>query len=127
MADDSQELKLILSEMSEKIDSLRTEMREGFESVDLRFDETNGRIDKTNGRLVELNVKLKKTNDAFEQLRAEVGSGFAHFDRILAQHSEELTGIHHWLEALDGRVVSLETRVDVIEKRDDEDRNGDES
>ena len=111
MADDNQVL-LRLAELADSLASFRNEVREEFQSVHARLDETQ---------------------ENFDLLRAEVGSRFAQFEQRLIVVEDQLVTIEATLIMFGGRIVTVERRLDTvdrridsIERRIDDDRNGDE-
>ena len=118
MVDDSQEVKLRLDQLTQSVIALRDEMRTGFQSVNCRIDETNARLDGTDGRIGGL-------MDSFDQFRGEVGSRLLQFELTLAGFGEELFALRDRVERVEATLVLFDGRLIKIERRLDDDRNGD--
>ena len=82
------------TEMQAGVKDLRTEMHSGFSDLSGKIDQTNARLDQTNTKLDDVSTKV---------------GGIASF--LLASEQNGLR--------LEGRIVSLEDRMDRFDKRHD--------
>ena len=87
-----------------EIELLRTEMREGFQSlagrfdqVDARFDQVDGRLDKVDGRLDKVDGRLDGHDTRFMSLEARVTAESEatrrHFDVVAEDLRQSFKGV----------------------------------
>ena len=89
-------------------DQLILELRNGFQGLSSKLDETNARLDQTNARLDQTNARLARQEDLLQELRTDVNNGFSGIGKYLQS-------IDRHLERHDVRLTRLERRVDRLE------------